>query len=80
MLGTSKKTSTNEGSDDYLSVYDLSPHNLLDDMEYGLLALSGSQLNAIGASDLADSIIGVKVFYHVASRHKLALVRAFQQR
>jgi magnesium-transporting ATPase (P-type) len=79
-MGTSKKTPTDEGSDDDLSEYDLSSHNLLNDMEYGSLALSGSQLDAIGANNLADSIVGVKVFYRVAPRHKLALVRAFQKR
>ena len=66
--------------DDDISEYDLSSHNLIDDMEYGSLALSGSELDAIGANNLVDSIIGVKVFYRVAPRHKLALVRAFQKR
>ncbi|KAL7473577.1 hypothetical protein ACHAXS_014046 [Conticribra weissflogii] len=57
------------------------PHNPLDDVEYGAeFALSGSQLDAIGAHNLPDSIVGVKVFYRVAPRHKLALVRALQQR
>eukprot|EP00804_Cyclotella_cryptica_P028159 CCRYP_011014-RB/>CCRYP_011014-RB protein AED:0.07 eAED:0.07 QI:317/1/1/1/0.8/0.66/6/482/1153 len=79
-MGASKKPPTDDVSDDDLSEYDLSSHNLLDDMEYGSLALSGSQLDAIGANNLADSIIGVKVFYRVAPRHKLALVRAFQKR
>jgi Ca2+-transporting ATPase len=74
------KGSLEDTDDDSLSEYDLSSHNLIDDMEYGSLALSGSQLDAIGASNLADSIIGVKVFYRVAPRHKLALVRAFQKR
>jgi len=63
-----------------LSDYDLSSHNLIDDIDYGSLALSGSQLDAIGANNMADSIMGVKVFYRVAPRHKLALVRAFQKR
>jgi Ca2+-transporting ATPase len=77
-ISTSKQSSTDD--DDEMSDYDLSSHNLIDDMEYGSLALSGSQLDAIGAHNLADSIIGVKVFYRVAPRHKLALVRAFQKR
>jgi len=64
---TSKKSPTDDASDDDLSEYDLSSHNLLDDMEYGSLALSGSQLDAIGSSNLADSIIGVKVFYRVVA-------------
>ena len=54
-------------------------HNPYDDLEFGAgLALSGEQLDAIPSPRLADSIIGVKVFYRVAPRHKLALVRAFQ--
>ncbi len=50
------------------------------DIEYGQHALSGAELDAIGAQNLPDSIIGVKVFYRVAPRHKLALVRALQKR
>jgi len=50
------------------------------DIEYGQHALSGAELDAIGAHNLPDSIIGVKVFYRVAPRHKLALVRALQKR
>jgi hypothetical protein len=41
-------------------------------------ALSGEQLDAIPHQRLADSIIGVKIFYRTAPRHKLALVRALQ--
>ena len=48
------------------------------DVEYGQHALSGAQLDAIGQRSLPDSIVGVKVFYRVAPRHKLALVRALQ--
>lgn len=56
-----------------------SSHNPFDDIEFGAgLALSGEQLDAIPPQKLADSIIGVKIFYRVAPRHKLALVRAFQ--
>ncbi len=52
-----------------------------EDIEYGgQHALSGSQLDAIGQHNLPDSIVGVKVFYRVAPRHKLALVRALQKR
>ena len=54
-------------------------HNPYDDLEFGAgLALSGEQLDAIPSPRLAESIIGVKVFYRVAPRHKLALVRALQ--
>ena len=41
-------------------------------------ALSGAELDVIPARNLADSIAGIKVFYRVAPRHKLAIVRAFQ--
>jgi Ca2+-transporting ATPase len=78
-IGASKKSSE-DTDEDSMSEYDLSTHNLIDDMEYGSLALSGAELDAIGTNNLADSIIGVKVFYRVAPRHKLALVRAFQKR
>ena len=50
------------------------------DEEYGQFALSGRQIDSIGQQNLADSIAGVKVFYRVAPRHKLALVRALQKR
>lgn len=50
------------------------------DEEYGQYALSGRQLDSIGQQNLADSVAGVKVFYRVAPRHKLALVRALQKR
>ncbi len=42
------------------------------------LAMSGKELDAIPTSLLAESIIGIKVFYRVAPRHKMALVRALQ--
>mmetsp|Transcript_18992 Transcript_18992/g.41371 ORF Transcript_18992/g.41371 Transcript_18992/m.41371 type:complete len:1141 (-) Transcript_18992:1302-4724(-) len=54
-------------------------HNPIDDLEYGVTAaLSGEELDAIPPQTLAEAILGVKVFYRVAPRHKLALVRAFQ--
>ena len=54
-------------------------HNPMDDLESGVTgALSGEELDAIPPQSLAEAIIGVKVFYRVAPRHKLALVRAFQ--
>lgn len=54
-------------------------HNPFDELEFGAgLCLSGEQLDAIPSSILAESILGVKVFYRVAPRHKLALVRAYQ--
>ena len=54
----------------------------MDDLESSRVqhALSGAQLDAIGQHNLADSIVGVKMFYRVAPRHKLALVRALQKR
>jgi Ca2+-transporting ATPase len=63
-----------------------SPHkntdsNDFDDIEFGPDGyLSGEQLDAIAPSVLPDSISGIQVFYRVAPRHKLALVRAFQAR
>lgn len=52
----------------------------LTDVEFGAsFALSGDELDAIPAHNLADSIIGVRVFYRVVPKHKLALVRALQQ-
>mmetsp|Transcript_67211 Transcript_67211/g.99571 ORF Transcript_67211/g.99571 Transcript_67211/m.99571 type:complete len:1054 (+) Transcript_67211:98-3259(+) len=57
-----------------------SSHNPMDDLEFGAgLALSGEQLDAIRPENLTDSIMGVRVFYRVAPRHKLALVRALQR-
>jgi len=68
------------GTDD--EFLDLSSTSSTFDVEYGQVrvALSGAELDAIGAHNLPDSIIGVKVFYRVAPRHKLALVRALQKR
>jgi P-type Ca2+ transporter type 2C len=52
----------------------------LQDVELGAsMAMSGTDLDSIPASTLADSIVGVKVFYRVAPRHKLAIVRALQK-
>ena len=74
-----KNSSEESGTDD--EFLDLSSTTLSTyDVEYGQHALSGAELDAIGANNLPDSIIGVKVFYRVAPRHKLALVRALQKR
>jgi len=52
----------------------------MSDAEYGAAcALSGEDIDSIPARNLANSIGGVKLFYRVSPRHKLALVRAFQQ-
>ena len=50
----------------------------LNELEFGVSsqALSGAELDSISPQNLADSIGGVKVFYRVAPRHKLAIVRA----
>jgi Ca2+-transporting ATPase len=73
----------NDSSDDVVltSMLDQpTSHNPLDDLEFGAgLALSGEQLDSIPAHVLSESIMGVRVFYRVAPRHKLSLVRAFQQ-
>ena len=48
-----------------------------DDIELGSSeALSGAEIDAIPSQNLADSIVGVRVFYRVVPRHKLAIVRA----
>lgn len=41
-------------------------------------ALSGAEVDVIPTQSLHDSIAGVKVFYRVVPRHKLAIVRALQ--
>ncbi|KAG7341880.1 calcium-translocating P-type ATPase [Nitzschia inconspicua] len=52
----------------------------LQDVELGAtMAMSGTDLDSIPASTLSDSIVGVKVFYRVSPRHKLAIVRALQK-
>ena len=49
------------------------------DVEYGYGdSLSGAEIDAVPPENLADSIIGVRVFYRVVPRHKLAIVRALQ--
>ena len=59
----------------------LSPNmNSSDDLEMGAsVSLSGAELDAIPPQNLADSILGVRVFYRVVPRHKLAIVRALQE-
>jgi len=50
------------------------------DLELGVSqALSGAELDAIPSHNLAQSISGVRVFYRVVPRHKLAIVRALQE-
>eukprot|EP00531_Pseudo-nitzschia_arenysensis_P000488 CAMPEP_0116147332 /NCGR_PEP_ID=MMETSP0329-20121206/17697_1 /TAXON_ID=697910 /ORGANISM="Pseudo-nitzschia arenysensis, Strain B593" /LENGTH=1032 /DNA_ID=CAMNT_0003643251 /DNA_START=206 /DNA_END=3304 /DNA_ORIENTATION=- len=52
----------------------------MDDIELGAtVCLSGADLDSIPIQNLADSIADIKVFYRVAPRHKLAIVRAFQK-
>ena len=49
------------------------------DMEFGAtLSLSGEEIDAIPPPALSEAILGVRVFYRVVPRHKLALVRALQ--
>lgn len=73
--------SAEDSSDDeYLNVDLMSSDGYnTDDVEFGQRTLSGAQLDAIGQHNLPDAIVGVKVFYRVAPRHKLALVRALQK-
>ena len=52
-----------------------------DDIELATgngFAMSGEDLDNIPSRNLSDSILGVRVFYRVAPRHKLMLVRALQ--
>jgi len=50
-----------------------------DDIESGSSqAMSGSEIDSIPPESLPDSITGVRVFYRVVPRHKLAIVRALQ--
>lgn len=62
------------------NVSDSSSDGLEDmDLESGAgFAMSGEDLDSIPARNLSDSILGVRVFYRVAPRHKLTLVRALQ--
>ena len=56
----------------------LSSHSF-SDLETGTgLSMSGEEIDAIPPSLLSESIIGIKIFYRVAPRHKFALVRAHQ--
>lgn len=52
----------------------------MGDIEFGSSScLSGADLDSIPVQSLADSIADVKVFYRVAPRHKLSIVRALQK-
>ena len=42
------------------------------------VALSGEDIDAIPPQNLSERIANIKVFYRVAPRHKLAIVRALQ--
>lgn len=54
--------------------------NYMADVELGNSeCLSGESLDSIPPNSLAESIADVKVFYRVAPRHKLAIVRALQK-
>ena len=64
-----------------LDTFSSSDHGFdLQDVELGAsVALSGEDLDSIPPHSLSESIAGVKVFYRVAPRHKLAIVRALQK-
>lgn len=50
------------------------------DVEFGAsFAMSGEELDTLSPQNLSDSIVGIRVFYRVAPKHKLALVRALQK-
>lgn len=72
--------SADDSSDDEYLTIDITSDGYMDDVEYGQRTLSGAQIDAIiGQHNLPDAITDVKVFYRVAPRHKLALVRALQK-
>jgi Ca2+-transporting ATPase len=51
----------------------------MEDVELGAsIAMSGEELDSLPPNLLADSIVGVRIFYRVVPRHKLALIRALQ--
>lgn len=55
-------------------------NNMLHDVELGAsVSISGTDMDSIPAHNLADSITDIRIFYRVAPRHKLAIVRAFQK-
>eukprot|EP00934_Nitzschia_sp_Nitz4_P006900 Nitzschia sp. Nitz4//scaffold287_size23745//16858//20130//NITZ4_008461-RA/size23745-snap-gene-0.24-mRNA-1//1//CDS//3329545772//6890//frame0 len=53
----------------------------LADVELGgdNVTMSGEELDSIAPHELADTIASTKVFYRVAPRHKLSIVRALQE-
>jgi Ca2+-transporting ATPase len=54
--------------------------NLID-VEIGdSTCMSGAELDLISPPNLSDSIAKIKVFYRVAPKHKLSIVRALQKR
>lgn len=60
-------------------IHSSSEHSL-QDVEFGAsVSLSGAELDAIATQNLAKSLSGVKVFYRVVPRHKLAIVQALQE-
>jgi Ca2+-transporting ATPase len=75
ILGTDEDESTSGLND--LLLESSHEDRSLSDMEAGASeALSGTDIDSISPKDLAGSIAGVKVFYRVSPRHKLAIVRA----
>jgi Ca2+-transporting ATPase len=69
------------GLEDLLLTPNMTPSSsAMEDLESGAsVSLSGAELDSISPENLADSIIGVRVFYRVVPRHKLAIVRALQE-
>jgi Ca2+-transporting ATPase len=75
---TGQETIPRRYSTDSLDDYD---DNGFSDIELAgdNVAMSGEDLDSIPPQCLSESIMNVKVFYRVAPRHKLAIVRALQQ-
>lgn len=68
-----------DGSGALVEDFGGSPSNS-SDIEFGACyAMSGDELDNIHPNNLADSIVGLRVFYRVVPKHKLALVRALQK-
>jgi Ca2+-transporting ATPase len=79
IIGNDYEDDFHKGSDGLIDVFQTS-HISFPDIEFGAsFALSGDELDNIPPSNLPDSIIGVRVFYRVVPKHKLALVRALQK-
>lgn len=80
IIGSEYETYDDGFRDGGNDIMDTSQSMFFADVEFGSnFALSGDELDNIPPCNLSDSIIGVRVFYRVVPKHKLALVRALQK-